>query len=114
VVIVAALLLVALPAYQNYVIRGHRAAAKAEMLEIANREQQYLLANRAYTANPANFSYTPPAEVAAKYGFGVTVGTDPPTFVITATPVLGGSQVSDGALTLNSEGKKGPADKWGR
>ena len=39
VVIVAVLLLVALPAYQNYMLRAHRAAAKAEMLEDERRDE---------------------------------------------------------------------------
>ena len=41
----------------------------------------------------------------------VSAGT-PPGFTITFTPVSGGSQAADGALTLNSEGVKSPADKW--
>ena len=53
VAIVSILIMVVLPGYQNQVMRGHRSAAKAEMLEIANRQQQFLLANRAYTSNLA-------------------------------------------------------------
>jgi type IV pilus assembly protein PilE len=37
-----------MPSYQEYVKRGHRAAAQSEMMDIANRQQQFFLANRSY------------------------------------------------------------------
>ena len=116
IIIVAVLMAVALPAYQNQVLRGHRAAAKGEMLEIANRQQQYLLANRSYTNDPADFAYTQPADVAARYSFSISTvsASGVPFFQITFQPI--GTQVKDGSepLTLNSEGVKTPADKWAR
>jgi len=48
VAIVAILAAIAVPNYQQYVIRAKRAAAQSEMMVIANFEQQYLLANRTY------------------------------------------------------------------
>ena len=117
VVIIAILATIALPAYQEYVRRGHRAAAQSEMMDIANREQQFLLANRAYAAKAAleASGYALPSGVAAKYGYAVDVNNaaTPPIFSITFTPK--GSQASDGALVLNSAGVKtraGDATKW--
>jgi len=116
IAIVAILLAVALPAYQNQVIRGHRAAAKAEMLEIANRQQQYLLADRAYASKETltDSGYALPNEVDTHYEWDITVGdpNDPPTFTITFTPE--GAQAVDGELTITSEGVREPADKWER
>ena len=115
VAIVAILLAIALPAYQDQQIRGRRAAAKTEMLEIANRQQQFLLSDRAYanTATLTASGYGLPTEVSDHYGFAVTVGAGTvPSFLITFTPT--GSQASDGALTLNSAGVKTPAAKWER
>jgi type IV pilus assembly protein PilE len=116
VIVVAVLMAIALPAYQNQVLRGHRAAAKGEMLEIANRQQQYLLANRTYTNDATDFAYTPPADVAARYSFSLSTvsATGVPSFTVTFQPI--GTQLRDGAdpLTLNSEGVKTPADKWER
>jgi type IV pilus assembly protein PilE len=113
VVIVGILLAVALPSFQNQVIRGHRAAAQAEMLEIANRQQQFLLANRAY-ADKATLEangYALPTDVGTRYGYAVTVGLATiPTFNITFTAT--GPQASDGNLTLDHLGEKLPADKW--
>jgi type IV pilus assembly protein PilE len=117
VVIVAILASVALPAYQEQVRRGHRAAAQTEMMDIANREQQFLLANRAYADKVAleGSGYALPSELASKYGYAIAVNNaaTPPTFTITFTP--SGSQTSDGALVLNSAGVKtraGEASKW--
>ena len=114
IIVVAVLMGIALPAYQNQIIRGHRAAAKGEMLELGSREQQFLLANRSYTNNPDDFAYTLPTDVAARYSFNISTvsASVVPTFTITFTAI--GSQAGDGDLTLNSEGVKTPADKWAR
>ena len=119
VVIVGILAAIAMPAYQEYVKRGNRGAAQSEMMDIANREQQFLLANRAYadkTALEAS-GYAPPSGVASKYSYAISLD-DPavgpvPNFQITFNP--SGSQTSDGALVLNSAGVKtraGDATKW--
>lgn len=111
--IVAILAAIAYPSYQQYVIRGKRSAAQAQMMDIANREQQYLLANRAYAGKSALESggYALPSEVSSDYSYDIsmTSGT-PPTFTITFTP--SGSQASDGNLTLASDGTKTPSSKW--
>ncbi len=115
VVIVSILMAIALPAYRDQVIRGKRAAAKGEMLDIANREQQLLLADRAYadTAAMALTGYSLPTDVSNSYGYTIAVTAGPPpTFLITFTPA--GQQASDGPLTLNNEGLKLPEDKWAR
>ena len=113
VAIVAILASVAYPSYQQYVIRSNRAAAQAQMLDIANRQQQFLLANRAYATKTVleSSGYVLPSEVAGRYTYDVPVGTAAvPSFTITFTPR--GTQAADGALTLNSAGQKTPADKW--
>lgn len=113
VVIVAILAAIAYPSYQQYIIRGKRAAAQAQMMDIANREQQYLLANRAYASKSALESggYSLPSEVSSDYGYDISISAGtPPSFTITFTPT--GSQASDGALVLNSDGSKSPSSKW--
>lgn len=123
VAIVAILAAVAIPSYQQYVMRGKRAAAQAQMMEIANRQQQYFLANRAYADKNTLQSngYALPGEVSASYGYDIAldkvldascavVATTVPSFVITFNAT--GGQQSDGNLTLSSEGVKCPAGKW--
>lgn len=113
VAIVAILAAVALPSYQQYVIRGNRGAAQAAMMDIANREQQYLLANRVYASKAtleAN-GYALPGELSGLYTYDITLGAGTvPSFTVTFTAT--GSQASDGDLSLNSEGVKTPASKW--
>jgi type IV pilus assembly protein PilE len=110
VTIIAILAAIALPNYRQYVIRGHRSAAQSQMMDIANREQQFLLMNRAY-ADKATLEangYQLPQEVSEKYDWDVVpVGT---FFTITLTPK--GAQAGDGTLTLDSAGNKTPVEKW--
>lgn len=115
VVIIGILAAVALPSYQEYVKRGNRVAAQSQMMDIANREQQYMLANRVYTATGADLGYSLPGDVGARYSYAITVDNvgPPPSFTITFTPA--GTQASDGTLVLTSAGVKtraGDASKW--
>jgi type IV pilus assembly protein PilE len=110
VVILAILATIAIPSYREYVIRGHRRAAQAAMMEMATQQRQYFVANRAF-ATAAELGYALPPEVDRNYDFSITVGTGAvPSFTITFTPV--GSQAGDVTLGLTSEGVKTPAGKW--
>jgi type IV pilus assembly protein PilE len=112
--IIAILASVALPSYQQYVIRSNRAAAQAEMMDIANRQQQFFLANRSYATTLATLGYSLPDELSGRYTAGITTdnAATPPNFTVTFTPI--GAQASDGPtpLTLNNQGLKAPAEKW--
>ncbi len=112
VAIVAIQASIAYPSYKQYVIRGHRAAAMTEMMDIANRQQQFFLANRSYAASLADLSYSLPSAVEARYTAAIATdnGATPPNFTVTFTAT--GSQSSDGNLSLNSAGVKTPTAKW--
>ena len=113
VAIIGILAAVAYPSYTEHVRKGVRRAAQAQMLELANREQQFLLSNRAYVDYAAITAsgYVLPREVAAAYTPSITVGTGAvPSYEITFEAK--GSQRVDGDLGLNSEGVKTPAGKW--
>ena len=113
IVIIGILVGVALPGYQNSVRKSHRSAAQAEMLDIANREQQYLLANRSYTATLSNLGYSVPTEVAARYTCTVSVtSTGLPTFTVSCAPTSLQSASGFSTLTLDSTGAKAPAGEW--
>ena len=112
---------IAYPSYQNYVIRAQRSLAQQLMLNIASREEQFLLDSRQYTdtlfggiftTSPESWTCTAAACTNPRYSVSVVSdnAATPPNFVITATAV--GLQVSDGVLTLNSLGQKTPASKW--
>jgi type IV pilus assembly protein PilE len=110
ILVVAILASIAVPSYRQYVIRGNRTAAQATMMDIATRQQQFFVANRTY-ATAAQLGFVLPAEVAANYALDIDLDPGPPPgFLITLD--ARNSQASDGDLTLNSEGVKGPAGKW--
>ena len=113
VAIVGILAAVAYPAYTQYMIRANRAAAQAEMMNIANRQQQFLLTNRNYASQATleASGYALPSDVSSKYSYAIVVGAGAvPSYTLTFTPA--GIQASDGSLVITSEGVKTPADKW--
>ena len=113
VAVIGILAAVAFPSYTQYVVRANRSAAQAQMMDIANRQLQFLLANRAYATKPTleASGYSPPASVSAKYSYDIEVGTAAvPSFTITVTAT--GTQATDGILRLNSVGVKTPLEKW--
>lgn len=115
VAIVGILAAVAYPAYTSHIVKSNRAAAKAQMLDVANRQQQFLLANRSYATKAQLIAsgYSPPSEVTSRYSWDSVPGAGTvPTYVITFTPITGTPQASDGAMTLNSDGLKTPSSHW--
>ena len=53
ITIIGILAAIAWPSYTQQVVRGRRSSAKAAMMDIASREQQYLVANRVYADTTA-------------------------------------------------------------
>ena len=85
------------------------------MVNIANRQAQFLLDARNYAVGAtalASLNVNLPVEVASFYtvtvenDVGGTTVTTPPTFTIKATPIAGKRQVADGVLTLSHTGAK--------
>lgn len=111
VAIVAILASIALPSYTQYVVRTKRSATQSFMMNLANKQEQYLLDARSYSASLSDLGYTTlPAEVNSDYTVSITVGTGPaPTFSIKADPK--GSQATRdaacGSLTLDQASTKG-------
>lgn len=122
VTIVGILAAIALPSYNSYVKRTNRSQAKQFLQDIANRQEQYRLDQRAYTTTlgSGGLGLTTPNDVSPYYTFAAdTSGNDcsgaavvPPAYVWKATAI--GSQTSDGNLCLDSAGNKTPSDKWSR
>lgn len=113
VAIVGILASIALPSYTRYIVKGNRAAAQQHLIDLAQREQQFLADARVYKDSVSGLNMQTPAAVSKWYT--ITIQTDagpPPKFNITATPIAGSRQESDGALTIDQAGSKLPADKW--
>lgn len=118
VAVIGILAAIALPSYQSYLKRANRSSAQSLMLDLANREQQYLLDNRSFLGGGASAVTTllpsgVPSEVSSYYTLTIaaTVGP-PPTFLITATPKAGTVMAGEAAFTLDQDGTKLPAGKW--
>ncbi len=116
ILIIAVLAAISIPGYREYVMRGHRRAAQAAMMEIATQERQYFAANRTFAAISADgavneLGHALPPEVDRNYDYEVLVGAGAvPSFTINFIAV--GGQAADGDLSLTSEGVKTPAEKW--
>jgi type IV pilus assembly protein PilE len=118
--IVAMLAAIAIPSYALFMKKSRRGDTEAALMDIAQREQQYLIDARAYAPNIATLGTTVPADVSAYYTIQICrtavpcnpPGGAPPTFAIIATPIAGSAQAGDPTLTLDNTGAKTPASVW--
>ena len=120
VVVIAILAAVAIPSYRNYNVKANRSVAAQLMLNISNREEQYLLDARQYTniLGTSGLNITGEGWTCSNtattgctnnfYRVTVTVDTsvNPNTYTITGAPISTTYQAADGSLTLNSVGVK--------
>lgn len=119
VAIVAILATIAYPIYLHQLVEARRSAAEATLMDIAQREQQYMLDQRQYDAGcntdtlSTTLSVTIPSNVSQFYQVCVTTPTTaPPTFTATATPIAGTAQATDVTLTIDQTGSKLPTGIW--
>ncbi|WP_162566812.1 type IV pilin protein [Variovorax sp. SRS16] len=122
VAIVAILAAIAYPSYIAYIVRSNRAAAQGYMLELTNLQQRYLLDARTYAPDLATLNSTIPANVSSNYNVTtpLKVGTTPPGFTVTATPInaQAARDTACAILTIdetglkNATGPQGVAGCW--
>lgn len=109
VAIVGVLIAIAYPSYTNSLIKGNRAAARAFLLEVSQKQQQFLLDNRAYgtKAELEATGVSAPKEVSQFYTWTTTPSAGPPpSFTARVTPVAGTRQSSDGWQEIDQTGSK--------
>ena len=118
-VIIGVLLRISIPSYRNYVVRTNRTEATQFLIDLANRQQQYLMDARKYASTLTELNVTAPTNfsnlyVATDASIFTTVdnAATPPTFTLSAVPKSGTTQAGDGTLTITSTGIRSPADKW--
>jgi type IV pilus assembly protein PilE len=115
VAVIGLLSMIGYPSYQTYVMKGQRSSAQQLMLDIGNKQQQYLLDAKQYTAAldatgltmvADGWTCTAAACTNPRYSVAVAVNNaaTPPTYTITATPTA--VQAADGFLTYNQNGQK--------
>ena len=125
VVIMAILVAIAVPSYRTYTVKANRSAAQQLMLEIASKEEAYLLDARAYVATMTGtnslkitrdgWDCTTVTTKCSNTYYDVTVAASagpPPSHTVSATPKTSTMQSGDGTLTLTNLGVKGPSGKW--
>ena len=108
VAIVAILAAIAIPSYQNYVIRSKRADAMGVLLSSAEAVERFKASNNfSYTGAGASIPGQVPADGGtAYYTINLAVTGGGSGYTITATPVAGGTQAGDGDLSIDETGNK--------
>lgn len=109
VVIVGILVAVALPGYQGSMQKGRRADAKAALLDVAGRQEQYMLDRGTYTNDMTDlgFGADPMDSEEGHYTVDATGDCDAAgtttdlgrCYELTATPKAGSPQVDDARCT---------------
>lgn len=113
--IIGILASVAFPAYDESRKKGRRTDGKSALLDLASKMEAYFYTNKTYTVDLTQLGYAAvPSTPEQHYTLGVNPSSAacPITscYELQATAV--GVQTSDGNLTLDSLGRKLPADKW--
>lgn len=107
VVVMGVLMAIAIPSYKQYQVKSNRAEAQGFLMELAQRQQEYLLQSRTYAGDVDSLNATTPDNLTRNYTVTINaVSGPPPAFTITATPVAGSTQDGDGNLSLDQAGTK--------
>jgi type IV pilus assembly protein PilE len=107
VAIVAIVSAVAYPAYTTQIMRGQRSAGQTFLLDLAQRQEQFFLDQRAYSAALGQLGYAAvPPEVINQYAAPTLtpVAGPPAGYTISLAPLAGTRLAShnDGTLWINS------------
>jgi len=110
VAIVGILASAAVPSYTEYIRRNHRVTVQALLVDVASRQQQYLLNRREY-GSLDQLGVVVPSHISQYYT--VTVTTDfpvagAPTFTASAAPIGGQSADRCGTLSIDQSGVRTP------
>ena len=127
VVIVAVLMGIALPSYTEYVNKGRRSDAMSALLDVANKQEQFMFDRNSYTTTMTQlgFAADPLVSVEGHYNVDAVAGgtgSIQTSYRLTATPLSTSPQDDDArctSFTLTSTGTKTAtgthaADCWSR
>lgn len=107
VAVLAIIVSVAYPSYQDHIRKGHRAKAQALLMDMAMRQSQRLMDVRSYAADTGTLGVTIPTEVSNYYTIAINaVAGPPPTYTLRATPKSAQAKDKCGELSLNQAGSK--------
>lgn len=115
VAIVGILAAVALPSYRNHIIRAARVQAQTELLELASLQEKIFLNSNNYAFSvTADYNGTAAGGLGrtsgqtndGRYALALDITAASQTFVLTATPTAGSTQVGDGTISVSESGKR--------
>ena len=105
VAIIGLLAAIGTPMYGKYNVRANRSSAHQYMMQIANKQEQYMLDARQYTNSITTLGVGTAATNRYSFAIDIATCTPQPCYVITATPTAS-AQIPDGPLTLDNVGTK--------
>ncbi len=107
--VLAILAAIAYPSYQRHVAKGIRSQGQQFLMDIAQRQEQYMLDQRQYAtmlaAGAGGLGMTAPDIVANNYQaavFTVNNAATPPTYQISLAPTAGTTVAGDGTLVIDN------------
>lgn len=124
VAIVGILSAIAIPSYSEYIRRGHRADARAGLLQAQQWLERAATATGVYpTVLPTTFTWA--ADISKRYTIGFQAGNTNTAFTLVATRKTPGPQAADrcGDFTVTNTGVRSalnytsgntPAECWGK
>ncbi len=108
VIIVGVLAAIAIPQYQNYVLRSNRTEGQALLTEAAARQERFFTQNNTYADTVAKLGYTSADSQNRLYQLVINLSNGNTRYTLTAVPING--QVKDnpkcGTLGLTHTGEK--------
>lgn len=112
IAVVGILAAIAVPQYQQFLVKGRRADAVVMLQEVAGEQERFFSENNRYANDLTEMGYGSAANVVSPDGY-YSISADTPTatsYVLTATAVSPGPQTGDSDcmdFTLDSGGVKG-------
>lgn len=107
VAIIGILAAIAIPAYSNYVLKGKRSDAKAELLKAQVAQEKYRASHVSYgtliqIGSSTTSTYTSPG---GYYTIAISGTPDATTYTVTATPLTPFADADCGTFAVNKDGK---------
>lgn len=113
VAIIGILSAIAIPSYQQYILKSRRAVAKSFLLDVSAKQQQYLLDARTYAVTLSALNVSLPTEIQNYYTASFTTTPTATTFSIQVVPKNGQEKDLSGAtIKIDNMGTKSPDSAW--